>query len=160
MNNFKSKIKITGSYPYVPVPDECLKSICKQAGKNKSPIPVKGTINGHPFTQTLLKFKDQWLVYINGIMREASGTDVNDEVEVVLEYDPRDRSVPMHPKLAAALKKDKRANDVFNHLAPSRQKEILRYISFLKTEESIERNVARAIRFLQEEDRFIGRDKP
>jgi len=45
-------------------------------------------------------------------------------------------------------------------LRPSLQKEIVRYISFLKTEESIDRNVDNAIQFLLGKKRFIGRDKP
>jgi hypothetical protein len=39
------------------------------------------------------------------------------------------------------------------------QKEIMRYINNLKTTESVERNVERAIRFLLGKDRFVGRDK-
>ena len=66
----------------------------------------------------------------------------------------------MHPKLELALKKNKKANEVFKQLPPSRQKEILRYINFLKTEESVNRNIKRAIGFLSGNERFIGRDKP
>jgi len=43
---------------------------------------------------------------------------------------------------------------------PGRQKEIARYINNLKSEELVEKNIKRAIGFLLEKERFIGRDKP
>ncbi len=45
-------------------------------------------------------------------------------------------------------------------LSPSRKKEIVRYISRLKSAEALERNVARAIGFLLKKERFVGRDGP
>ncbi|MCB0523292.1 MAG: YdeI/OmpD-associated family protein [Saprospiraceae bacterium] len=50
--------------------------------------------------------------------------------------------------------------EIFDALPASRRKEIVRYIANLKTEESVERNVSRAIGFLLGKERFIGRDKP
>jgi uncharacterized protein YdeI (YjbR/CyaY-like superfamily) len=66
----------------------------------------------------------------------------------------------MHPKLEKALNENEQALKVFESLAPSRQKEIKRYIGFLKSEESVEKNVTRAIGFLSGTERFVGRDKP
>jgi len=45
-------------------------------------------------------------------------------------------------------------------LPASRQKEIVRYISALKTQESVTKNIERAIGFLMGGNRFLGRDKP
>jgi uncharacterized protein YdeI (YjbR/CyaY-like superfamily) len=59
-----------------------------------------------------------------------------------------------------ALDQNKEANDKFEELSPSIKKEIVRYISNLKTEKSIDQNVLRAIQFLLGKERFIGRDKP
>ncbi|WP_245545484.1 YdeI/OmpD-associated family protein [Fluviicola taffensis] len=47
---------------------------------------------------------------------------------------------------------------MFRGLTPSLQNEIVRYIANLKTEESVERNVIKAINFLLGKERFIGRD--
>ena len=54
----------------------------------------------------------------------------------------------------------KKAKKIFDALAPSLRKEIVRYISFLKTEKSVEENVVKAIDFLLGRGRFVGRDKP
>ncbi len=66
----------------------------------------------------------------------------------------------MHAKLKTALEENKEANNIFINLSPSLQKEIIRYISFLKTEISVDKNVDKAIQFLLGSERFIGRDKP
>lgn len=52
-----------------------------------------------------------------------------------------------------------RAKTVFNNLSKSGKNEIVRYISHLKTEESIDRNINKAIDFLHGKGRFVGRDK-
>lgn len=160
MKPFSAKIYIIGVNPYVLLPAAVLKSVFKEAGKDRGPIPVSGTINNHPFTQTLVKYAGKWRLYLNMPMRKGSGSDVGDTVVVALKHDPAERTTPVHPKFDAALKKNKAAKNSFEVLPPSRQKEILRYINSLKSDEAIERNITRAIGFLQGKERFVGRDKP
>ncbi len=93
-------------------------------------------------------------------MSKAAGKDVGNTATFSIAYDPADRSLTMHPKLQAAIAQNKKAKAVFDTLPASRQKEIVRYISFLKPEESIDRNVTRAIQFLLGKEKFVGRDKP
>ena len=160
MISFTAKIYIIGVNPYVLLPANALKELFKQAGKNKGPIPVSMTINGHAFTQNLVKFKSKWRLYLNTPMRKAAGIDVGDKGEFTIAYDATERTTPMHPKLKAALEKNKKAKAIFDQLIPSIQKEISRYINNLKTEESVDRNIIRAINFLLGKERFIARDKP
>jgi hypothetical protein len=160
MHFFSAKIFIIGINPYVLVPPAVLKALFKEAGKDKGHIPIKGIINGHPFIQTLVKYSGKWRLYLNTPMRQASNSDVGDTVAMAIQFDPADRTVPMHPKLKAALQNNKSANKVYLALAPSLQKEICRYIHSLKTDESVERNIKKAINFLLGKERFIGRDKP
>ena len=91
-------------------------------------------------------------------MRAASGIDVGDTAKVKIEFDKSPSVVTMHPKLKAALNKNKKAKAVFDHLTPSRQKEIMRYIGFLKTEESLNKNIIKTIEHLLGKTRFVGRD--
>ena len=79
---------------------------------------------------------------------------------MAVEYDLDDRTIEPHPKLTKALANHKDANKVFAKLSASRQKEIVRYISNLKTERSIEKNVRRAINFLLGQEPFVGRERP
>jgi hypothetical protein len=158
--SFKAKIDIIGVNPFVLIPDSVLKKVFKQAGKDKGQIPVKMKIDGHHFIQTLVKYSGHWRLYLNSPMRKAANKDVGDVAIFHLTFDPDERLIPMHPKLELALKNNKEAWKVFDKLPASRKKEIIRYISFLKTEESVDRNVVRAIDFLLQKQRFIGRDKP
>lgn len=160
MFSFSSKIQIIGINPYVLIPASVLKDLFRQAQKDKGPIPISGTLNGKPFIQTLVKYSGKWRLYLNGPMREAAGIDVGDLASVTVAFDPIPRTIDIHPKLSSALIKSKRAKKIFDALSPSLQKEIIRYISHLKTEESIDRNVKKAIQFLLGKERFIGRDKP
>ncbi len=141
-------------------PKEVLKNLLREAGRDKGPIQVKGTLNGHPFIQNLVKYAGKWRLYLNTPMRKAAGIDVGDFGEVVLEFDAEERVLILHPKLKEALTKNKSAKKIFDALSHSLRKEITRYISLLKTEQSIEKNVKRAILFLSGKQRFIGRDKP
>ena len=160
MISFTAKIYIIGVNPYVLLPASALKELFKQAGKTKGPIPVSITINGNAFIQNLVKYNGKWRLYLNTPMRQAAGIDVGDSGEFTIAYDAEERITGMHPKLEAALKKNKKAKAIFDTLIPSMQKEIKRYINNLKTEESVDKNVIKAINFLLSKERFVGRDKP
>lgn len=160
MKKFKAIIQIIGVNPYVLLPEAVLKYLFEEAGKDKGPIPVKGTIEGHAYIQTLVKYSGKWRLYINGPMIKAAKKDVGDIVNMTIELDEVERTHTIHPKLAKALQKNKKAKTKFEQLSPYKQKEIIRYINHLKSDEAVERNIKRAINFLMEKERFIGRDKP
>lgn len=157
MITFKAKIDIIGINPFVLLPARVLKSIFTQAGKDKGPIRVKGTIDGHPYTQTLVKYSGHWRLYINGPMLKVSGKEVGDSTSLTIEFNPRKKVVPMHPRLEAALKANKKAKAKFDSLPPSRQEEICRYINHLKTEAAITKNIDKAIQHLLGKAMFAGR---
>ena len=160
MDSFKAVIQIIGINPYVTVPDKILQKIFKQAAKDKGHIPVTGTVNEKTFKQTLVKYSGAWRLYINTTMLPHSPKKVGERVAITIAFDPEDRTILPHPDFTKILAKNKKAEKAFNQLPPSRQKEIIRYISSLKTAEAIERNIKRAINFLTGQERFIGRDKP
>lgn len=160
MKPFKAIIDKIGINPFVFVPQPVLERIFKQAQKDKGPIRVAGTIDGFPFTQTLVKYQQHWRLYINGPMLKSAGKQTGDTITLTLEFDPSEPVLIMHLKLKTALAKNKKASAVFDSLIPSRKKEIIRYINNLKTEASVVTNVKRAIAFLNGKERFIGRDNP
>jgi len=160
MQSFNAEIEIIGINPYVNLPDEVLAQLFADAQKNKGPIPVKGFVNDTPFLQRLVKLKGIWRLYINTSMLKNSPKRVGETIAVKIEFDPDERVIDHHPKLIKALSQNKEAKAVFDNLRQSLQLEIVRYIARLKSEESVDRNVARAIDFLLGKARFIGRDKP
>lgn len=157
MRRFTAHIEIIGINPFVSLPEKVLDFVLKQAGKEKGPIRVRGTINGDPYRQTLLRYKGAWRLYVNGIMLKNSPKRIGERIVVEIEFDPEDKKVEPHPKLAEALRKNRKAAAAWVRLTPSRRWEIVRYIGSLKTEESIDRNIARAIRHLDGEAGFLGR---
>ena len=157
MPSFKATIELIGINPFVFVPDKILAAILQKAGKEKGPIQIKGMINKNPYRQTLVKYAGHWRLYINTTMLKDSPKRIGETVSISISFDPGDRKLTMHPELAKALSKNKTANKNFKQLPASRQQEIIRYISNLKTAESVERNIARAINFLSGNGSFVGR---
>nr|WP_121273386.1 YdeI/OmpD-associated family protein [Pedobacter schmidteae] len=154
---FHATIEIIGINPYVQVPENILTEIFTQAGKNKGHIPVAGTVNKLPYQQTLLRYSGLWRLYINTEMLKNSPKRVGETIEVTIVFDPSDRTIKPHPQLIEALNNNLQAKSRFDSLPPSSQKEMVRYISSLKTEESRNRNIERAINFLLGKSPFIGK---
>lgn len=157
MKFFSTKIHIIGVNPYVLLPSSLLKYILQKAGKDKGAIPVQLKIGGKDFIQNLVKYSGKWRLYLNGPMRKVAGKDVGDKIDIQIDFDARPRTIPMHSKLKNAFKENKEAKNAFEKLSPSRQKEILRYINFLKSDESVDKNIKRAISYLTGRQSFVGR---
>ena len=159
MKSFSAKIYIIGVNPYVLLPSSVLKYIFQKAGKEKGAIPIKIKIGMERFIQNLVKYRGKWRLYLNTPMRKIAGKDVGDVIDIQIDFDPKPRITPIHPRLENAFKEKPNARNVFEKLAPSRQKEILRYINFLKSQESVDKNVQRTISHLTDNKPFIGRQK-
>lgn len=157
---FSATIKIIGINPYVSVPEAILKAIINDANKDKGPIPVNGTLNDKPYLQTLVNYAGEWRLYINTTMLHNSPKRIGENIEITIAFDPKERRIEMHPLLKKALAENQIANSTFEKLSPYRKKEIIRYISHLKTEEKIKENVLKAINFLLGKEKFAGREKP
>lgn len=155
--SFTATLEIIGINPFVFIPEEILEGIFKASGRNKSPIPVKGTVNGKEFQQNLMKYLGEWRLYVNLIMLKNSPKRIGETIEVVLEYDNSDRSIAIHPQLEQAIKDSALATHNFEKLIPSRRHELVRYINNLKTEASIQRNIEKIIRHLHGETDFFGK---
>ncbi|GEN72688.1 MULTISPECIES: DUF1905 domain-containing protein [Chryseobacterium] len=156
-SSFTAVLEIIGINPFVFVPEEVLTEIFRAAGKDKSPIPVKGTINGKEFRQNLMRYLGEWRLYVNLLMLKNSPKRIGEMIEVSIEFDDSDRTVSIHPKLDAAIKGSAVATRNFESLIPSRRNELIRYINNLKTDASIERNIEKIIRHLHGETDFFGK---
>jgi hypothetical protein len=157
INHFAGQLEIIGINPFVFLPEDVLNTIFKTSGRNKSPIPVQGTVNGKEFKQNLMKYLGEWRLYINYTMLKDSPKRVGEIIEVSVEYDGSDRSISIHPKLDQAIKDHPVALKNFESLTPSRKHELIRYINHLKTEESIQRNIDKIIKHLHGETDFFGK---
>jgi hypothetical protein len=159
---FKAKIDIYNGNPYVLVSKE--RAVSLKPGWRK-PMPVLVQINGEPappWRINLMPMGDgRFYLYLHGDVRKASGTKVGDEVAVDISFDTGYKNGPMHPMpdwFRTPLEENPEAKEAWDALTPSRKKEILRYFSWLKSEEARERNVEKALQGLSGHDgRFMGR---
>lgn len=160
MHSFNAELDIVDGNPFVPVPTPVLEDLFERVGRRTSPIPVHGAINGEPYRQTLMKFRGLWRLYVSMQMLPDSPRRLGEVIAVEIDFDPSDRTPEPHPKLVVALDANPAARATFDGLSPSKQKEIVHYINTLKREDSVDRNVVRAIAFLTGKGRFVGRDTP
>ena len=136
-----------GINPCVDVPEKITTKLEARRGY----IPILGKINGHPFQQHMVPVKNgPYRLYVNGPMMKGANIDVGMSAKFEIEQDDL---IPKKPVMPVALKSSlKTANLIadFKSLIPSRQKEIIKYISYLKTEEARERNIEKVVRMLKE----------
>jgi hypothetical protein len=161
--HFKAVMKIHRINPYVLVSAEQAKLLKKDWRK---PMPVCISINGQPKSPwhvNMIPVGDgSFYLYLDGNIRKASNTVVGDEVDVEIKFDSEYQSGPTHsmpPYLDQALKKNAVARDAWEKLIPSRQKEILRYLSGLKSEKAKSTNLEQLLFVLTGgQGRYMARD--
>lgn len=146
---FKAKIYKVGINLVVEVPHRITKTMQPKKGY----IPVNGTIDGHPFQQTLCPVKNSpYRLYVNGLMLKGSGTGLGRTAKFVIEQDFSEKSRE-DSVVTPAFKRRLTSAGVwktFSELTPSRQKEIVRYLHYLKSEEAKERNLVKIINSLKD----------
>lgn len=158
---FSAEISIRGVNPYVLVSQERAESL--QPGWRK-PLPVVVRVNGQPTEAwhiNMMPVGDgDFYLYLHEAVRKASGTQVGDVVSMEVSFDSNYESGPQAiPEwFTAALSENPVALASWDILPPSRQKEVARYLSHLKSPEAQAKNLARAIQMLSGKDgRFMGR---
>ena len=161
---FTQRIRIRGINPYLLVS-------ARQATALKSgwrrPMPVLVTIDGKPTKPARVNLMPagdgSFYLYLNGPVRDASGTRVGDRVTAEVAFDAEYRAGPTHPMppaLRTALRAEPRATRAWQALTPSRQKEILRYLAGLRSETARDRNVSKVLAMLKSPSgSFLGRAK-
>lgn len=163
MLTFAAVIQVIGINPYVLVSAE--RAARLKAGWRK-PMPVVAWINGQPtegWRINMMPVGDgNFYLYLHGNVRKVSKTGVGDTVEIRVKFDPNYKNGPMHPMpdwFSIPLFKNAAAKKGWDALTPSRQKEILRYLAGLKSDEARERNIAKALHVLSgKPGRYMARD--
>jgi hypothetical protein len=142
---FKSRVKKVGINPCVDPPVR-VTAVFGIRGY----IPVRGTVNGKAFRQTLVPIGGgRHRLFINGPMMNSARLQVGDTIAVTLRIDRQSREEPMPPKMKTLLATNIVATKNWNSLTPSRRKEILRYLNSAKRMETFERNLIKVITILE-----------
>lgn len=159
---FQAVIEIYDGNPYVHVSKE--QAHILQADWRK-PMPVCVQINDKPEDPWHINMMPMgtgdFYLYLHGDVRKASNTRVGDTVEVKVSFDGSYHTGPVHPMpewFKSALGNNPVAQANWDALTPSRQKEVLRYFSWLKSDEAKDRNLEKIIHVLSgNEGRFMAR---
>lgn len=162
MIRFSSIMKIYDGNPYIEISTIQAKQL-KEGWKK--PMPVLTRINGEPkdwWQINMMPMGDgRFYLYLHGLVRKASNTKVGDTVTVEVKFDSAYKNGPMHPMpvwFQEALDNNKKAKAAWIELIPSRKKEILRYFFWLKSDETKERNLEKAMAVLSgKPGRFMAR---
>lgn len=163
---FLGRVSIIHGNPYVRPPDDVLEALFEQAGKKTSPISIKGKINGARFQQSLVRYMGDWRLYVNIIMAKAAKIKfiksiseiVGNETTFEIQFDTKPPIYKMVTLLKNSLDNNPVAKANWEKLTPSRQKEVLRYFSWLKSDEAKERNLKKIIEMLGgKEGRYMAR---
>jgi uncharacterized protein YdeI (YjbR/CyaY-like superfamily) len=101
----------------------------------------------------VLRPEDWWLAETTGLnraVRQASGVEAGDTVEVNIELDTAPREVEVPEALANALAEDAEARAAFDRLAYTQRKEYARWIDEAKRDETRRRRLAQALEMLRQ----------
>lgn len=149
--NFKAKIYKIGINWAVDVPA----SIVQEMIPEKGYIRIKGQINGFEFIQTLVPVKNApYRLFVNLIMMKGGKTTLGETAAFTIAQNHTivDQIYPMPTILAEELTKHQ-LHDQFNLLSASRRKDVFKYLSYLKTEETIKKNIDKLIAQLYNKDK-------
>ncbi len=161
--HFEGKIEIYNGNPYVLISKSRAQELQKCWRK---PMPVVIQVNGQPnpaWRINMMPIGDgSFYLYLHDDVRKASQTKVGDTVKVDVAFDTDYTNGPMNPMpewFRIPLEQNQRALKAWESLQPSRKKEILRYMSWLKSDHARKRNVEKALFVLSgNEGRYMARD--
>lgn len=142
-HSFKAKIYKTGINWCVDVPLKITGKMTPVKGR----IKIKGQINKFDFTKTLVPVKDSpYRLFVNQAMMKGGKTALGEVASFVIGQDTNEvvKEYPTPELLLRHLRKHK-LTEAFNALTPSRKKDILKYLSYVKTEETLLKNIDKLI---------------
>src|SRR5579883_953185 len=145
MVRFTAKIEVIGVNPYVRVPLR----ITKHFG-NRGYVPVTVHLGEGRVPSTLVPIgQGSHRLYINGVMLRHTDSRPGDRVTIGLELDVRNRQLEIPDFLLSELNSRLLARTRWEALAPSKRKEIIRYLTSGKRSETRSRNLTKLLKILE-----------
>ena len=122
------------------VPDEVVAAL----GPGRRPAVIV-KIAGYSYRTTVASMGGRFLVPLSAPHREAAGVSAGDHVEVDVELDHQPRDVSVPADLSRALAPDDAAQQFFDGLAYSHRKEWVRWIEDAKKPETRTSRIAATV---------------
>ena len=148
---FQAEIYKTGINYCVDVP----KNITSELIAIKGYIKIKGIVNKFPFKKHLVPVKfGLYRLFVNVPTLKGANTSVGEiaNFEIEQDFEVVIKEYPVPKMLMEQLRKRKLFDD-FSNLSKSRKKVILKYMSFIKTEKTLMKNIEKLIIQLENKER-------
>lgn len=152
-HTFKAKIYKIGINWCVDVPTETTELLTAKKGR----INIKGKINGFEFTKTLMPVKNgPYRLFVNKAMMKGGKTALGEVATFEIEQDNKkvNKEYPIPLQLIKRLKKEDLTKE-FDNLTSSRKKAILKYLNYVKTEETLLKNIDKLITQLKNKEKNV-----
>lgn len=148
---FKAKIYKIGINWAVDVPQ----SIAQEMTPEKGYIRIKGQINDFDFIQTLVPVKNApYRLFVNQIMMKGGKTALGETATfVIVQNHTLVEQLYAMPQVLSDALTEHHLDDEFDKLSASRRKDIFKYLSYLKNEETVRKNINKLILQLQNKDK-------
>jgi hypothetical protein len=145
MNNgiqvFAGSIYKVGLIRYLDVPREVSKKFGSAAH-----VPVIGTVEGVPVRTTLVsRGNGSYRMAVHGDIRKKLRVDCGAVVEVAIQLDEESREPVLPPALVLALRNAPKAQRRFRGVTTALRRQIVRYLTAVKSQEAMERRVSRFV---------------
>jgi hypothetical protein len=142
---FSGRIYKVGLIRYVDVPAD----ISKLLGSGAH-VPVTGTIEGIPLRTTLVsRGKGAYRLAIHSDIRKKLRVDAGACIEAAISLDEESREPELPPALVLALRNAPRAQRAFRAMTTALRRQIVRYLTAVKSQETLERRVAKFVARLE-----------
>jgi Bacteriocin-protection, YdeI or OmpD-Associated/Domain of unknown function (DUF1905) len=119
-------------------------SVVEALGAGKRP-PVRVTINGYTYRNTVAVYGGQHLIGVSDQHRKGAGVAAGDLLDVELELDTEPREVAVPADLAAALDGSPAARRAFDALSYSQRSGHVQSVEGAKTEATRQRRIAKVV---------------
>lgn len=150
---FEAEIYKIGINWCVDVPKEVTEKMIVKKGR----IKIKGKINGFVFKKTLMPVKNAThRLFVNQTMMKGGKTALGEIVNFEIEQDTEDstKEYPIPNLLNKQLIENQLTAD-FEKLTISRKREILKYLNYIRTEETLLKNITKLITQLKNKEKNI-----
>jgi hypothetical protein len=143
---FSGRIYKVGVVRFVDVPVDASRAI----GEGAIHVPVEGEVEGVPVRTTLVsRGKGAYRLAIHSEIRKKLRVDTGAVVEIALRRDEESREPALPPVLVLALRNSPKAQTRFRRMTTALRRQIVRYLTSVKQQSTLERRVAKFVRMLE-----------
>jgi len=149
---FSGKIYKVGVIRYVDVPSD----VSRRIGEGPH-VAVRGEVEGIPLRTTLVsRGRGCYRMALHSDIRKKLKVDTGAFVEIAIEQDEESREPALPPALLLALRQSPKAQAQFRGMTTALRRQIVRYLTSVRQQATLERRVMKFVRRLEQ----MAREKP